>query len=398
METVMILGAGPLQVPALQKAKALGLRVIACDYDPHAVGLPLADIPLLVSTIDQEAVLQQARRYRPDYVITSTSDMPVRTAAYVCEQLGLPTDISYADAVCATDKSAMRRRLAEHQVPIPRFYACDSYEAFRAAVAQFPDVCVVKPADNAASRGVELLDTAADEAAMRRQYAYSKGYSRGGTVMVEEYMTGPEVSVESLIVDGKVDILAITDKIVTPLPFFVELGHTEQSRLPETVKAQIRAVTEQAIRAIGIRHGCSHAELKITPEGPKIVEIAARLGGGCITARLVPLATGVDMVGNSILLALHRPVDNTRRWDRGSAIRFFRTEEAGTLRQIRQAADVAGMPGVEEVAFYVKPGDPVGPLRSSNDRLGHVITSGATAQQAADYADAALQQVSFLVE
>lgn len=398
METVMILGAGPLQVPALQKAKALGLRVIACDYDPHAVGLPLADIPLLVSTIDKEAVLEQARRYRPDYVITSTSDMPVRTAAYVCEQLGLPTDISYADAVCATDKGAMRRRLAAHGVPIPRFYACDSYEAFRAAVAQFSDVCVVKPADNAASRGVELLDAGADEDAMRRQYAYSKGYSRGGTVMVEEYMTGPEVSVESLIVDGKVDILAITDKIVTPLPFFVELGHTEQSRLPEAVKAQIRTVTEQAIHAIGIRQGCSHAELKITPEGPKIVEIAARLGGDQITSRLVPLATGVDMVDNSILLALHRPVDNTRRWDRGSAIRFFQTEREGTLRQIRQAADVAGMPGVEEVAFYVKPGDTVGPLRSSNDRLGHVITSGATAQQAADYADAALRQVAFLVE
>lgn len=398
METVMILGAGPLQVPALQKAKELGLRVIACDYDPHAVGLPLADVPLLVSTIDKEAVLEQARRYRPDYVITSTSDMPVRTVAYVCEKLGLPVDLAYADAVCATDKSAMRRRLAQHGVPVPAFYACGSYEDFCAAVSHFSDVCVVKPADNAASRGVELFHVTDDAAALRRQYDYSKGYSRGGTVMVEEYMTGPEVSVESLIVDGKVDILAITDKQVTPLPFFVELGHTEQSRLPEAVKAQIRAVTEQAIHAIGIRTGCSHAELKVTPDGPKIVEIAARLGGDFITSRLVPLATGVDMVGSSILLALHRPADTTRRWDRGSAIRFFGAEKEGILRRICQDGDVAHMPGVEELAFYVKPGDRVSPLHSSNDRLGHVITSGADAQQAADFARAALERVSFVVE
>ena len=87
METVMILGAGPLQLPAIRKAKELGLKVVVCDYDPNAVGFSYADESYLISTIDQEAVLEKARIIKPDYVITSTSDVPVRTAAYVSEKL-----------------------------------------------------------------------------------------------------------------------------------------------------------------------------------------------------------------------------------------------------------------------------------------------------------------------
>ena len=128
------------------------------DYDEEAVGFPLADVKLVVSTLDMEEVYRQALIYRPDVVITSTSDGPVRTAAYVNEKLGKRPDLSYEDSLCATVKSYMRGRLKENHVPIPAYYVAEDFASFRAAVEALGGRCMVKPSDNAGSRGVTLLE------------------------------------------------------------------------------------------------------------------------------------------------------------------------------------------------------------------------------------------------
>ena len=215
---MMILGASALQVPAIKKAKELGYEIILVDYDENAVGFGLADVKLVVSTLDQEEVYRQALIYQPNVVITSTSDGPVRTAAYVNEKLGKQPDLAYEDSLCATIKSYMRDRLKEHQVPIPAYYAVKDFEEFMAAVEALSGACIVKPADNAGSRGVVLLDGTKQlsEDALKNTYEYSKGNSRNGTVMVEEFMTGAEVSVEAMTVNGETTIITITDKYITP--------------------------------------------------------------------------------------------------------------------------------------------------------------------------------------
>lgn len=392
----MILGAGPLQVPAIKKAKELGLKVVVCDYDDKAIGIQYADTFLPISTIDEEAVLEAAKVEKPDYIFTSTSDAPVRTAAYVCEKLGLPTDIKYEDAVCATLKSAMRDRLQRYHVPIPNYFSCTNYEEFERAVKNIDGECVIKPADNAASRGVELFHTKASKDEYQRQYAYSKNFSRNGIVMVEELMHGPEVSVECLIINSVVHIIAITDKLVTPLPFFVELGHSKQSQLPESTKKKIRKVTMDAIHAIRIVNGCSHVEMKVTEEGPKIVELAARLGGDYITSKLVPLSTGIDMVGDSILLALHRPVEIKRTRNCGSAIRFFAGEE-GVIKDIIIHGNPKDVSGFKEMKIECSVGDRVHTLHSSNDRLGYVITEGKNAAQAIERVEEIMKMIEFVI-
>ncbi|PWM80304.1 MAG: biotin carboxylase [Clostridium sp.] len=388
----MILGAGPLQVPAIKKAKELGLFVIACDYDPNAVGFKYADVKLLISTIDKEAVLESAKKYHPNYIMTSTSDAPVKTVAYVSEKLGMIQDISYENAVCATEKKSMRKRLKKCEVPIPAFYACENFEEFCEALDQMDGICVVKPSDSAASRGVEIFDSDSSKVERKKQYDYSKSFSRNGIVMVEEYMKGPEVSVEGIIVNKELHIIAITDKLVTPLPFFVELGHSEPSQLPTSVQKDICDVTRKAVAAIGIVNGTCHAELKITDKGPKIVEIAARLGGDYITSCLVPLSTGVDLVGNSILLALHRPISIEKTRKQGSAIRFISGEE-GVVKKIEIKEEAKNIEGIYEIQIYVQKGQKVRSLQSSNDRLGHVIAIGETAEQAIERAEKALDNI-----
>lgn len=391
---MMILGASELQVPAIRKAKELGYQIILVDYNPEAVGFELADVKLVVSTLDQEEVYRQALHYQPDVVITSTSDGPVRTAAYVNEKLGKKPDLSYEDSLCATIKSYMRDRLKENHVPIPEYYVVKDYDEFQTAVKALRGSCIVKPADNAGSRGVVALDDSKLQSAeeLRRIYEYSKDNSRNGTVMVEEFMTGPEVSVEAMTVEGETTILTITDKFITPPPYFVEIAHSEPSRLDQDIQERIKQIAKQAVAAIRLQNGPSHTEIKVTEEGPKIVELAARLGGDFITSKLVPLSTGVDMVGASVLLATGEKVDLAHKWQKGSAIHFIRGKE-GVIQRIEIDEALSHMPGVEEVVLYKKAGDAVSGTRSSNDRLGHIITVGETAEEAMEIGRKGLERI-----
>lgn len=388
---MMILGASALQVPAIKAAKEMGYEIILVDYDENAVGFPLADVKLVVSTLDMEEVYKQALIYKPDVVITSTSDGPVRTAAYVNEKLGKKPDLSYEDALCATIKSNMRNRLKENHVPVPAYYTADNFESFQAA-AETLDDCIVKPSDNAGSRGVVLLEgnQKQEEKELCRIYEYSKKNSRNGIVMIEEFMVGPEVSVEAITVDGETEIIAITDKYITPPPYFVELAHSEPSRLSEEIQGQIRDIALQAIRAIRLQNGPSHTEVKITEEGPKIVEIAARLGGDFITSRLVPLSTGVDLVGASVQLAAGKKPELKRKWQKAAAIHFIHGEQ-GKIQCLEETEEMSRLDGIEEVAIYKKPGDVVDGTKSSNDRLGHIITTGRTPEEAMEKGRKALE-------
>lgn len=392
---MMILGASALQVPAIKKAKELGYQIILVDYDENAVGFALADVKLVVSTLDQEEVYRQALVYKPDVVITSTSDGPVRTAAYVNEKLGKRPDLSYENSLCATIKSNMRDRLKKCGVPIPEYYAVRDFDGFSNVVDRLNGHCIVKPADNAGSRGVVLLESGESDERKRRVYEYSRANSRNGTVMVEEYMQGPEVSVEVMVVEGQPHILTITDKYITPPPYFVELAHCEPSRLGAEVQSRIREVAAQAVKAVGIENAPAHVEVKVTEEGPKIVELAARLGGDFITSRLVPLSTGIDMVGASVLLATGEKPDLAPKKKQGAAIHFIHAEaeQKGMLEKVIVPETLYGAEGVEEIVLYKKPGEIVQGTRSSNDRLGHVITVGDTAEEAMERGKQILKKI-----
>ena len=396
MKSIFILGASRLQVPAIKKAKEKGLYVYVLDYDPEAVGIQFADKFLEISTIDKDAVYKAALEYKPDYIITSTSDMPVRTVSWVNEKLEKPSDISYDGAICATDKVAMRNRMKERGVPIPEYHEIRNLREFLEAAEKMPERFILKPADNAASRGVVLIDKSKNPD-LEEVYKYSTQYSRSGEALVEEFMEGPEVSVESYTINGEPHIITITDKMVTELPFFVELGHTEPSRLTPEQQEDIKKVADAAIRAIGMQNGPNHTEIKVTPSGAKLVEIAARLGGDFITSRLVPLSTGVDMVECSFATLLEEEVKYQNTISQGSAIRFIQGEK-GILFVIDGVEAALEMPGVQEVELYMRPGDHIKRPENSSDRVGHVIAIGKDADEAAHNAEAALAAIHVQVE
>jgi biotin carboxylase len=202
--------------------------------------------------------------------------------------------------------------------------------------------------------------------------------------------------VESFTVQDTTHIITITDKMVTELPYFVETGHTEPSRLPASAQEDIRWVTLAAVAALHLHNGPTHTEIKVTPDGAKLVEIAARLGGDFITSRLVPLSSGVDLIGCSLSSMLGEKVEWERKLTRGAAIRYVQASE-GIIREISGTEEAASMPGVQEVVMYRGVGDRAAELESSGDRLGHVIAVGADADEAEKNCEAALHRIQVLV-
>jgi biotin carboxylase len=390
---IMILGAGPLQVPAIEKAVAMGLDVVAVDRDPQAPGFSHAHHRVLVSTIDIDGVLAEACLLKPDGVMTLATDMPVRTLAAVAQTLKLP-GMDPDTAIRVTDKGAMRHALAAAGVAIPDFFVVDDSSTYAAAAGQLDVPFIVKPADNSGSRGVTLV---ADRKHQMAAYAYSREHSRSGRVLVEAYMAGPEVSVEAFTVAGTTHILAVTDKITTHAPYFVEMGHTIPSRLPDDTVAAIHTLTRQAIAALGLTEGPSHTEIIITAQGPKIVEVGGRLGGDHITTHLVPLATGIDLVGQNIAFAVGDPVDLTPRFSRGAAIRYLRCAP-GRIRQIYGVDIALGMPQVMEIGWTRQVGEWAVPVHNSADRVGFVICEGVDAEDAADGCEQAAQVIQIEIE
>ena len=375
MKRLFIIGASILQLPAIRKAKELGLYVGVADFNPNAVGIAYADAYYNVSTIDEEGVYAAAKEFGADGIMTLATDMPMRSVAYACKKLGL-TGISYDTAVKATDKGEMIKAFEAAGVEHPWYYIiADPAKPLPEGIT-YP--CITKPTDNAGSRGVMLVN---DRAELEAALAYSSQNGRSGSVIVEEYMVGPEVSVEVIVWQGTPHVLQITDKLTTGAPHFVEMGHSQPSRLAAEDQEKIKDLACRAVKAVGIDNGPAHVEIMLTKEGPKMVELGARMGGDCITTHLVPLSTGVDMIKATIDICLGQAPDIIPKLQKGSAIRFF-DAPSGVISAIEGVDAAKSVPGVKEVSFTKQAGDTVGEIGSSTDRAGFVIAQADTAANA----------------
>jgi biotin carboxylase len=393
MKRLMIVGASVLQLPAILKAKEMGLYVGVADYNPQAIGIQYADEFFNASTMDENAVLAAALEFKPDGIMTLATDMPMRGVANVSEKLGLHS-ISYDTAVKATDKFEMIKAFKAHDVASPWFFTVDSLDELKALEKQLSYPCIMKPTDNAGSHGVVLAHGFED---LLQSYGYSHASARHGRVILEEYLQGDEVSVEVMVVDGKVNILQITDKLTTGAPHFVEMGHSQPSRHPLETQKAIKDLAVQACKAVGINQGPAHVEMMVTKRGPVMIELGARMGGDNITTALVPLSTGIDMVKATIEVALGNPPDIEPKCLCGSAIRYLDAPE-GIIASITGVDEARHMPNVKDVIMTKAVGDPSTPIQCSNDRIGSVIVQAATAEEAVKSCEDAMKLIKIEIK
>lgn len=394
MKKLLIIGASILQLPAIKKAKEMGLYVAVVDYNPKAIGIQYADEYFNASTMDENAVLEVAKSFKPDGIMTLATDMPMRGVAKVSDALGLHS-ISYQTAVKATDKYDMIKAFEEHNVPAPWFYLIKDVAEVDKLKDRLSYPCIMKPTDNAGSHGVVKIHSYEE---LIEKYEYSRSSSRSGNVIVEEYLDGCEVSVEVMVVDGKINILQITDKLTTEAPYFVEMGHSQPSQLSKEIQNKIKDVAEKACKAIGIDKGPAHVEMKVTPQhGPKMIELGARMGGDNITTHLVPLSTGVDMVETTIRIALGEDVNVCPTLNCGSAIRYFEAQ-SGVIKSIQGVDETMQIEGVKQISFTKNIGDTSTPIQCSNDRIGFIIAQASTADEAIKVCEKAVKMIKIEIE
>jgi len=387
VKTILILGAGLMQLPGVRIARSKGWRVILVDGNPDAMARQLADRFEVVDLKDKEGLLAVARvcaESTPlDGVFTAGTDFS-SSVAWVAEKMGLP-GMPYAVAMRATDKSLMREAFMKAGVPSPRFTAWTG-EGDPAAILGsglvFP--LVVKPVDNMGSRGVRRVD---DETALADACRGALRLSRSSRVIVEQFMDGRELSLDAVVYRGEITVCGVADRHIFFPPSFVEMGHTMPTDLDAGAVREAEDVFRAGIRAIGIDNGAAKGDIKMTPRGPMIGEIAARLSGGYMSGWTFPLSSGVEVTEAAMNIAVGIPPGNLAPWyHRTSAERAF-LSIPGTVEQLWGLDDAKGSPGVAEVFSRVAPGSEVVFPANNVEKCGNVIAVADTRGEAVDAAE-----------
>jgi biotin carboxylase len=398
--SVLIVGAGPLQVPAIHEARALGIRSIAVDGNAGAVGLKLCDVPYVADILDAEAVSTIATREKIDGVMTLCTDAAVSTVAEVGRRLGLPV-LSTQAAARATDKRQMREAFAQAGAPSPRTCLIRACSEILPAAEAWGFPVVLKIGRGSGSRGVYRLDA---PSAIEEAYAGCRAWQKDGTLLLEEWVPGDEISIEGYCTDQDCFQVAITDKFLFPGVSPVEAGHCQPSIHVPLRQKQIYACVQAGLKALDLRWCAFHAEVKVSTNSAQLIEIGARLGGDRISTHLTPLSTGVNLVRVAILLALGERPCSPRLWHRASCVRYFDVQRTGTLRAVHGLRSLYEIPGVEVVYpaserdGLLRQGFVIGEVRSSLDRYGHLLYSAATRKEAMARCELAASRVRFEFE
>lgn len=390
MKALLILGAGVMQGPAIRIARSKGYRVIVADGDPRAPLIPEADEFLHIDLKNLDALAAAAATINGLVgVFTAGTDFST-SVAWIANALGLP-GIPYDTALDASDKARMRARLAASGVPVPR-YACgaknDDPVVLASRVAQLP--LVVKPVDNMGSRGCRL---ARSESELREAWVEAVGYSRSGRAIVEEYLRGPEFSLDAVVYRGEVVLRGVADRIVVFEPYFVEMGHTMPSAYDTDILNDVMAVFKAGVAALGIRDGTAKGDIKYTRNGAYVGEIAARLSGGYMSGWTYPYSSGIEATAEAIDIAcglkpaLAKPSLNLvcaeRAW----------LSIPGRVAEVRGLEAATGQSGVRHVFSRVKAGDSVVFPSNNVEKCGNVIAVAADRIRADAAAEGAARTV-----
>ncbi len=393
---LLVLGAGPAQLGLLEAAHDRDLYVIAVDRDPLAPGFGFADRRAIVSVEDEPAIDRLAGAERVDGVVAPGIDFPVAIAARVAARLGIPHPLDPPTAQAATSKLRQRERLAEAGVPHARHRVCSSLAEASAAAEELGYPCVVKAPDLQGQKGLALV---AEPDGLEEAFDTARGLARSSVVVVEELVAGPEVTVNAFSVDGRFHPLTVTDRVVADASAFgVALAHVWPSELDDgDVEAAVR-VAEAAAAAVGVRDGPTYTQVLVGPDGPRVGELAARLGGGH-DAELCDAAVGVDLNRLAIAAALgERIYEGGLVPDElagGACVRFL-VPEPGVLETVEGLEAAARSSGVVWARSYREPGHEFGPFRRGADRAGAVLAVGDSRKQAVARADGAAKRIRFL--
>ena len=366
-KSVLVFGCGELQQSIIGRAHKKGLYVVGIDPCTEAYCKDDVDAFEIVGGQDFERTCAVVEKYGIDAIVTAATDKPLVMMARIAEKYGFPF-FSIDTARWSTDKFLMKERFELGGVPHARGRLISRVEEADDLV--YP--VIVKPRDNSGSRGVKLCRNREE---LKDSIVEALEFSHLNSVLVEEYIEGPEYSIESLHYDGESEVIQFTEKKTTEFPYNVELGHKQPALLTDGQRVAVREIVAKIGSTLRFENCPSHTELKINDRGVFVIETSPRLGGDFITSTLVPLSTGINMEDQLLNIALGESVDTkTGRVDKAAGVEFFHFPE-GIVRSIDESvlSIVTMMPSIILVDLKLKAGDIVPQITSSLQRYGEFI-------------------------
>jgi biotin carboxylase len=398
-KTLLIISGGIEAADAAKRAREMGHTVVVSDRDPEAPGFAFADSCLIADVYGANETAAAAERYnrkirKIDGVICVAADAPV-TAATVAQRLRLPgLPVHVAELAC--DKLAMKKAFRSAGVAVPWFAEVNTpQELQRIAVERGRDL-VIKPVDSRGSRGVQRIAQVDD---LNQAFMLARSHSPTERVMVEQYLSGPQVSTESIVTGGRCFTPGFSDRNYEFLdryaPFFIENGGDLPSHLPDATQAKVRELVARAASALGVTDGSVKGDIVVHDGEPYVIELAARLSGGFFCTREIPLNTGVDFIGAAIRIALGEAVSEADLTPKHftPVVQRYAFPDPGKVVEISGADAARAMPGIAEVVVTAKPGDVIPPAGDKRPSAAMVLATGATRDAALAAANDALAAI-----
>lgn len=358
MPKLAIIGASYLQLPLVEKANAMGIETHCFAWPEGAVCKEVANYFYPISILEKEAILESCRKIGIDGITTIATDMAMPTISYVAEELQLVSN-SHLSALMSTNKFLMREAFKKNNCSIPDYIEVEVPQAN----ITIPLPVIVKPVDRSGSRGVNKV-TQIEELRTAIELAIDESISK--RAIIEQYIDGDEISVETISWNGEHYILAITDKVTTGAPHFVEIAHHQPSQLPQIIQEKIKKEVIKCLDALEIKNGAGHAEFKITSAGEVyVIEIGARMGGDFIGSHLVRLSTGYDFLKGVIEVALNTFTLPQKVIEKNSGVYFLSKDTEALLYIFEKNNDFE----IEKNIFNKQ----LKKITNSNDRSGYLI-------------------------
>lgn len=427
-KVVMILGAGLMQGPAIQAAKELGYKTVVADANPLAVCAKDADLFKAVDLKDKEGLLSLAKDIDKDgqsslaAVFTAGTDFSANTA-FIAQNFSL-SGHSYESCLNASNKIRMRECFARDEVPSPSFKEVDKNilaeieNLAKEGKVDFPKV--IKPVDNMGGRGCRL---ARNKDELHEALLTAIKNSRSGKAIFEDYMEGPEFSIDSVVYDGTLTITGFADRHIYYPPYFIETGHTIPSAIDEKMKAELIATFALGIKSLGLTEGVAKADIKYTKNGPMIGEIAARLSGGYMSGWTYPLSSNLFLTKEALKISLGKKPNELLKkrtpinWIPHKSVKeknppfelfevksdFVSAERAwlsipGKISFIKGFEEAQKSEGVKELFPRNKAGDEVDFPRNNVEKCGNIITVADTYEKAGELARLAVNKITLVLE
>lgn len=360
------------------------------------------DVPVEIDLNHEETVLEKCLELANQLDIISVFTMNeyrIPLASKISEMLQLKYQLPYEASLRCRNKKMARQKLNESGVGEVQYRLVTSEKKLESQLQGMDFPLIVKPSNDSGSKNVYLCQNQSEISTAIKHIVQSKknivGQTIDSDILIEEFLDGPEFSIESVTVNAQTTIIGITKKLVTPYPLSIEVGHDFPANLNDNEENEIKRLVEQSLAALGVDFAVTHTEVKLTKKGPRIVEVNARPGGDEIP-HLVKAVTGIDLKALAFLVTLGKGIDSlvtSSSTVPSASIRFLLANQDGKVQFDEQFRSSC----IKEQKWYVKNGESVKRTESNFERLGYFIVYGDEQNLSSSIADSIEKKLSLKI-